>query len=115
MNLYEKLYMCIYKVLIRMGNYDVVFKTAMLFSFLLMLNIFTILFYFLSLNDLGWSTQYWSVGLAGAPVAIFNFYYFVKRSVVNSFVKLTPANNKYYYFGLFYILLTFTILLFVIS
>ncbi len=117
LNFYDRMYYLMYLMLGRLGNYDLGFKSMMLLSMLMTLNVITIISLFFDKSILRNFTTYTSAGLAVLPLIVFNYFYFVydKRYEKISNLMLFRKTSIDSFGGPIYIILTIVFLMYSIT
>ena len=115
-NYYDKLYYSFFKLLGKLGKYDLGFKAMILLSAIIFTNILTIIFLITNESKLAWLTTYLGISVIIVPLLIINYFYFVaygRYKKIDEEINLRGENyNLYWSIG--YMLASIILLLIVI-
>ena len=114
-NFYDKWFFTIYCILTKLGQYDLGFKTAALFSFLLSFNFIAVFLLFFNKSHLELSLFYWGIVAFSFIILITNEIYFLRnKRYKNIYHQLNQGKDNYVVYGVIYLISTLIFVLAVI-
>ena len=112
-NFYDRFFYSFYSLLGKIGDYDLGFKSVMLMSFLMFIQIVAVLFILFERSNLEWINSLPGVSIISAPILIFNYLYFIRSKRYKHISSVLGKQGKQIssFLGVVYIIGTFVFLL----